>query len=571
MGGAAGAVSGKWVRGSRASRSTWDEPSSASAQILGCIISRSDQRRQGGGAFSISSTDGPRDDARTGSGRQPAPPARSGLTGTGRLARTWWRRGAWHGPVALVQVNFTLVNSPRPASNIVFVYLVTKMTGDTSVGLMSRPCRTFVENATPADTHWAIIILPPNEALADPSLPLYSALSLSLPLLSSLPSPLSQPWTAHRTLHVIILSPCLGSELYSPVSYLGNASSFSPNSSNPTRSSLGYQRKKLPSSIHSHSLLHRPSFLLRAPFPNPVDHLTYIALLQEQSVRSLPGSDHPTSTAGLARPHSGPIDRRLPVPPPSDGYRPIVPSSSSSLGYTLSTTESINATASPRASHQPNRPSMSSFQPPQETARLHPVGSATLLPRPSSPSSTISENESPGSDASSQGDLSPDDSLPPIAADKQSDTGRRHACPHCAKRFNRPSSLAIHVNTHTGDKRKTCICCVRLHFDSPHKLTLGRMCLAAFKCPFPNCGREFNVNSNMRRHYRKHLTSTTPQTPRQGSTFYSSQGTPGLGIQIIRYHDHQPDTHPPDVGGASAADSSDTRGPRTTNTRWRAH
>ncbi|KAN0109506.1 hypothetical protein V8E52_009149, partial [Russula decolorans] len=62
---------------------------------------------------------------------------------------------------------------------------------------------------------------------------------------------------------------------------------------------------------------------------------------------------------------------------------------------------------------------------------------------------------------------------------------RRHACPHCAKRFNRPSSLAIHVNTHTGDK--------------------------PFRCPFPNCGREFNVNSNMRRHYRKHLTSTTPQ------------------------------------------------------------
>ena len=36
------------------------------------------------------------------------------------------------------------------------------------------------KNATPVDTHWAIIIPPPNQALADPSLPLYSALSLSL-------------------------------------------------------------------------------------------------------------------------------------------------------------------------------------------------------------------------------------------------------------------------------------------------------------------------------------------------------------------------------------------------------
>ncbi|OSD01912.1 hypothetical protein PYCCODRAFT_456369 [Trametes coccinea BRFM310] len=33
------------------------------------------------------------------------------------------------------------------------------------------------------------------------------------------------------------------------------------------------------------------------------------------------------------------------------------------------------------------------------------------------------------------------------------DSERRHCCPHCNKRFNRPSSLAIHVNTHTGAKR----------------------------------------------------------------------------------------------------------------------
>jgi uncharacterized Zn-finger protein len=334
---------------------------------------------------------------------------------------------------------------------------------------------------------------------------------------------------------------------------------FQPkHSSNLTRSSLGYQWKKLSSSIthHPYSPFSCPSFLLPAPFHDPNLHRSIH--LQEQSVRSLPGGDH-LGTTGLARPHSGPIDRRLPVQPlPSDGYHPNVPSSS--LGYPISTAES---NTSPRTSHQPNRPSISSFQSSQETPRLHPVGS---LPRPSSPSSTISENESPGSDASSQGDLSPDDSLPPIAADKQSDTGRRHACPHCAKRFNRPSSLAIHVNTHTGDKRKDDCSCTPLILI----LTLPCVCLTAFKCPYPNCGREFNVNSNMRRHYRKHLTSTTPQTPRQGSSFYSSQGTPGLGIQIIRYHDHQPEVYSPDVS-VSPAESSDARGTRTTSTRWRAH
>ncbi|KAG6909217.1 hypothetical protein DXG01_001524 [Tephrocybe rancida] len=29
---------------------------------------------------------------------------------------------------------------------------------------------------------------------------------------------------------------------------------------------------------------------------------------------------------------------------------------------------------------------------------------------------------------------------------------------------------------------------------------------SAFRCPWPNCAREFNVNSNMRRHYRNHTT-----------------------------------------------------------------
>jgi hypothetical protein len=33
------------------------------------------------------------------------------------------------------------------------------------------------------------------------------------------------------------------------------------------------------------------------------------------------------------------------------------------------------------------------------------------------------------------------------------DYERKHVCPHCSKRFNRPSSLRIHVNTHTGATR----------------------------------------------------------------------------------------------------------------------
>lgn len=34
----------------------------------------------------------------------------------------------------------------------------------------------------------------------------------------------------------------------------------------------------------------------------------------------------------------------------------------------------------------------------------------------------------------------------------------RHVCDACGKRFNRPSSLRIHANTHTGAKRESPMC-----------------------------------------------------------------------------------------------------------------
>ncbi|KZV88060.1 hypothetical protein EXIGLDRAFT_619898, partial [Exidia glandulosa HHB12029] len=52
----------------------------------------------------------------------------------------------------------------------------------------------------------------------------------------------------------------------------------------------------------------------------------------------------------------------------------------------------------------------------------------------------------------------------------------KYGCTFCPKRFNRPSSLKIHLNTHTGEK--------------------------PYQCPVPGCGRHFSVMSNMRRHQR---------------------------------------------------------------------
>ncbi|PIL36201.1 transcription factor [Ganoderma sinense ZZ0214-1] len=51
----------------------------------------------------------------------------------------------------------------------------------------------------------------------------------------------------------------------------------------------------------------------------------------------------------------------------------------------------------------------------------------------------------------------------------------RYECSYCGKGFTRPSSLRIHINTHTGEKR---------------------------------CGRSFSVQSNMRRHARVHTRGT---------------------------------------------------------------
>jgi uncharacterized Zn-finger protein len=62
-----------------------------------------------------------------------------------------------------------------------------------------------------------------------------------------------------------------------------------------------------------------------------------------------------------------------------------------------------------------------------------------------------------------------------VARDEQ--TGRYY-CPFCNKAFNRPSSLRIHTYSHTGEK--------------------------PFVCQEEGCGRQFSVQSNMRRHLRVH-------------------------------------------------------------------
>ncbi|KAG7439694.1 uncharacterized protein BT62DRAFT_912768 [Guyanagaster necrorhizus] len=67
----------------------------------------------------------------------------------------------------------------------------------------------------------------------------------------------------------------------------------------------------------------------------------------------------------------------------------------------------------------------------------------------------------------------------PSSEDDNSEESKKHICATCKKRFSRPSSLIVHINTHTG--------------------------AMPYRCSLPGCGKEFNVKSNMVRHYRSHM------------------------------------------------------------------
>ncbi|KAI0046318.1 hypothetical protein FA95DRAFT_1494207 [Auriscalpium vulgare] len=114
--------------------------------------------------------------------------------------------------------------------------------------------------------------------------------------------------------------------------------------------------------------------------------------------------------------------------------------------------------------------------------------------------------------------------------------GKRHACPHCYKRFNRPSSLEIHINTHTG--------------------------VRPFRCPHPDCGKDFNVKSNMRRHYKNHFTTAAPSSPYGSASVSYDPPAVGSDLQIIRCHQYP--------ASASATYAAESRAPNREGQRRRA-
>ncbi|KAI0320907.1 hypothetical protein OF83DRAFT_1052169 [Amylostereum chailletii] len=85
-------------------------------------------------------------------------------------------------------------------------------------------------------------------------------------------------------------------------------------------------------------------------------------------------------------------------------------------------------------------------------------------------------------------------------------TSSRYECSYCGKGFTRPSSLRIHLHSHTGER--------------------------PYACTFEGCDRTFSVQSNMRRHARTHTqgshapdVSEEDESPNEASPQPSGSGS----------------------------------------------
>ncbi|KAJ3748982.1 hypothetical protein DFH05DRAFT_1591510 [Lentinula detonsa] len=110
----------------------------------------------------------------------------------------------------------------------------------------------------------------------------------------------------------------------------------------------------------------------------------------------------------------------------------------------------------------------------------------------------------------------------------------KYECSYCGKGFNRPSSLKIHLNSHTGEK--------------------------PFICPVEGCGRSFSVLSNMRRHARVH--NQAAQTSDEDAVSLSHPGPSRTTVTPVNWHQYRRGSTASDVSSSESrhdrSESSDS-------------
>ncbi|KAJ7351446.1 hypothetical protein DFH08DRAFT_100018 [Mycena albidolilacea] len=177
--------------------------------------------------------------------------------------------------------------------------------------------------------------------------------------------------------------------------------------------------------------------------------------------------------------HALPPLRSLPLPisllcsplPAASGAGPM---HSNSYSFDVLKTNPCSDSLEHIASSQPSR-TPTPPPPPQQQRRRR----APRVIRPRLQPSSRSSSGSDGEDVQAETEDCTEDT-----GSEGPEGDKRHVCETCGKRFNRPISLKTHRNTHTG--------------------------ATPFLCPYPNCGRAFNVKSNMHRHFRNHASSPAP-------------------------------------------------------------